>query len=294
MARDAVTRPRDGRGGLGSGRLRRGGGVGVRGAGLGTQGADAPVQGQRAQQQAHVRPAEQDEEEGPHAAEQGVARTALGGVRRVPALTRSRAALPLRAATGCRARALAEAVVGAARLAVAPPAAPRGPAAAVTLVRALAPVAVRALGATRLPRAVRGALRRRGEGVVVLGRTALLLAAPPAGLLLAGLLLGRRGVRRRGGLLPQQHAAALPFLHRLLGEREESQAAVRHQVSVFPLKDVACHGLRGSNGSVGPRREPHPVNAPRTTRVPGPAPRRRYLPATPPSRGGLPVCRYRC
>ena len=40
-------------------------------------------------------------------------------------------------------------------------------------------------------------------------------------------VLARGRVGRRRGALPQQH--------RLRGEREESQAAVRHQVSVFPL-----------------------------------------------------------
>ncbi|MFC5254283.1 hypothetical protein [Streptomyces cinereospinus] len=69
----------------------------------------------------------------------------------------------------------------------------------------------------------------------VLPRVAPPRAVPSRTVLPAAVGAARGRVGRRGGALPQQHAGAPSSQRRLPGEREESQAAVRHQVSVFPV-----------------------------------------------------------
>ena len=109
---------------------------------------------------------------------------------------------------------------------------------------------------TRLPRPVRRTLRRRRERIVVLpptvspgtalpgtirpgtatrpGATRPGAAVPRAAL--SGAVGTAPGGLRRGPgrTLPQQCGATLASLGRARREREESQAAIGHQKSVFP------------------------------------------------------------
>lgn len=80
------------------------------------------------------------------------------------------------------------------------------------------------LRVARLPGPVRRTLGRRREGIVVLWPAAPSVTVTPA--------LGR--LRRRGRPLPQQYGATLASLGRAQRERQESQAAIGHQKSVFP------------------------------------------------------------